>query len=145
MKQSFVLFLLLFLALLSNLVYAQKQQHFYDPDQEIQIEGTVQEIIMEPRYKDAAPFLIIILDEKATEQRYRIEISPTWFFDHDLHKGESMLVIGSLYKTGETDLNIIAKEIRFRGENLVLRDKHGFPNWRGGKMGRRVKKKGQRF
>lgn len=145
MKQSCVLFLLLLLASFSYLVYAQKQQHFYDLDKEIQTEGTVQEIIMEPRYKDAAPFLIIILDEKNTKQQYRIEISPTWFFDHDLHKGESISVIGSLYKTGENDLNIIAKEIRFRGENLVLRDKHGFPNWRGGKMKRRGRKKGQRF
>ena len=145
MKQSFVLFLLLILALPSNLVYAQKQQHFYNLDKEIKVEGTVQEIIMEPRYKDSAPFLIIILDEKKNKQRYRIEVSPTWFFDHDLHKGENMVVLGSLYTTGENDLNIIAKEIRFSGENLVLRDKHGFPNWRGGKMGRRGKKKGQRF
>lgn len=145
MKQSFVLFFSLILVLSSSLVNAQKQQHFYNLDKEMRIEGKVQEIIMEPRYKDTAPFLIIILDEKTTKQQYRIEISPTWFFEHDLHKGESMVVLGSLYTTGEKDLNIIAKEIRFRGENLVLRDKHGFPNWRGGKMKQRGRKKGGRF
>jgi hypothetical protein len=29
-------------------------------------------------------------------------------------------------------MNIIAREVLFKGQILVLRDKHGFPNWRGG-------------
>ena len=145
MKRRLILIILLIAPLSVDSIYAQNQQHYYNPDKEIKVEGSVQKIIMEPRYKNSAPFLIIILDENKTKQRFRIEISPTWFFDHDLHKGENMVVLGSLYKTGENDLNIIAKQVRFRGENLILRDKHGFPNWRGGKMKRRGRKKGQRF
>ena len=102
---------------------------------------------MEPRYKDTSPFLIVSLKEKNTKQLYQVEVSPVWFFDYDFHKGESLIITGSLYSTGEKSLNLIAREIQFKGEILALRDKHGFPNWRGGKTlsKRRGKGKGKRF
>jgi len=125
--------------------FGQEPQHFYNVDKEIKVEGTIQKIIMEPRYKNTAPFLILVLEKKDTQQRYNIEVSPVWFFDHDFHKGENVVVIGSLYSTKEKTQNIIAREMRFRGETLVLRDKHGFPNWRGGPMKKRGGRKGKRF
>lgn len=121
--------------------FSQTTPHFYNVDKEIKVEGTIQEIIMEPRYKMTAPFLIIILEEKDTKKRYHVELSPAWFFEQNFHKGENLVVVGSLYSTGENTQNIIAREVSFRGETLILRDKHGFPNWRGGQM---MKRKGRR-
>lgn len=145
MRRNFFFSFLLILALSHSVAFSQKPQHFYNVDKEIKIEGTIQKIIMELRYKDASPFLIVILDEKNSRETYRVEISPKRFFDYDLHKGENLKVTGSLYMTGDKSLNIIAREVRIRGEILILRDKHGFPNWRGGKMKRRAWRKGLEF
>jgi len=144
MKRA-VLTLLLILSLISISSFGQKIQHFYNVDKEITVEGMIQEIIMEPRYKDTAPFLVVLLEEKKTQKLYQVEISPVWFFDHDFHKGENLKVKGSLYSPDGKSLNIIAREVQSRGETLFLRDKHGFPNWRGGKgqMKRRGKGKGK--
>lgn len=135
------LILLLFLLLISVPFYGQKTQHFYNIDTEIRVEGTIQEIIMEPRYKDTSPFLVVLLEEKKTQKIYQVEISPVWFFDRDFYKGESLTVKGSLYSSDGKSLNIIAREVQARGETLFLRDKHGFPNWRGGKS--QMKKRGK--
>ncbi|MCK4644945.1 MAG: hypothetical protein GQ536_09805 [Candidatus Aminicenantes bacterium] len=137
MRHKLIFSLMLILTFSLDLTFSQKPQHFYDVDKEIKIEGTIQKIVMEPRYKNTSPFLIVILNEKKSKKSYKVELSPKRFFDHDLHKGENMMVTGSLYKTGANNLHIIAREIRFRGEILFLRDKHGFPNWRGGKKKRR--------
>ncbi len=137
MRQKFIFSLMLILTLSLDLAFSQRPQHFYDVDKEIKIEGTIQKIVMEPRYKNTSPFLIVFLDEKKSKKSYKVELSPKRFFDYDLHKGENLMVTGSFYKTGATNLNIIAREIRFRGETLFLRDKHGFPNWRGGKKKKR--------
>ncbi len=145
MKRQFLFSVLLILVLSHSFVFSQESQHFYNVDKEIRIEGTIQKIIMEPRYKNTAPFLVIVLERKKTKQIYQIEISPVRFFDYDFHKGENLGVTGSLYTTGQNNQNIIAREIRFRGESLLLRDKHGFPNWRGGKMKRSGRKKGKGF
>jgi hypothetical protein len=110
----------------------QSTQHFYNIDSERRVEGTIQEIVMEPRYSDSAPFLILKLEEKSTHTLFNIEVSPAWFFDHDFHKGEDLAVVGSFYTTDGKNMNIIAREVRFKGQTLVLRDKNGFPNWRGG-------------
>lgn len=120
----------------------QKPLHYYNVDSEKKIKGTIQEIIMEPRYKDTSPFLIVTLEEKDTHQRFNVEISPVRFFTHDFHKGEELEVIGSLYSK-EGSQNIIARQIRFRGEILILRDKHGFPTWRGSGMKYRKGRKGK--
>lgn len=138
------IFSLLFLSLIfSCFVFGQKPQHFYNVDSEKKVEGTILEIIMEPRYKGSAPFLVIKLEEKNTHALYNVEVSPAWFFDYDFHKGEHLTIVGSLYTTDGKTQNIIAREVRIRGETLVLRDKHGFPNWRGGQMDRKGQKRGK--
>lgn len=112
---------------------------FYNVDTERQVEGIIRELLFEPRYEDRAPFLILILEEKESGEVYRVEISPAWFFDRDLHVGESVKVVGSLYAKDKTR-SIIARELQCSGEKYFLRDSRGFPSWRGGKM----KKAGQR-
>jgi hypothetical protein len=130
----------LFLCMRMGFSDDQKNPHFYNVDSEKTIEGTIQEIRMEPRYKDTAPFLVLSLEEKGTKAIYNVEVSPVWFFETDFHQGEDVEVIGSFYLSEGQSLNVIARQIRFRGETLFLRDKHGFPNWRGG----RVEEKGRR-
>jgi len=137
MRIKFIFSFILIFVFSLDLAFGQKQQHFYDVDKEMKIVGTIQKIVMEPRYKNTSPFLIVFLDEKTSKRSYKVELSPKRFFDYDLHKGENLMVTGSFYQNGVNNLNIIAREIRLRGETLFLRDKHGFPNWRRGK-----KKKG---
>lgn len=136
--------ILLFASFLSS---GQKTEHFYNVDKEIHVEGKIQKIVMEPRYKHNSPFLIVTLEEKDTKKLYTVEISPVGFFDQDFHKGEHLVVTGSLTSSGENGMNIIAREVQSKGETYILRDKHGFPTWRGGKgqMSRKGKRKGKRF
>ncbi len=117
----------------------QVPQHFYNVDKEVSIRGTVREVIMKPRHQDTAPFLIVILEEKTSGKQYRVEISPVWFFEQDLYQGESLNITGSLVAEGIVNL-IMARQVRFRGEVMTVRDKHGFPNWSGG----RGRQKGRR-
>jgi len=147
MKRKADVILLMILLLVSLPSFGQKTEHFYNVDQEIRIEGKIQKIVMEPRYKDNSPFLIVSLEEKSTKKLYTVEISPVGFFDQDFHKGEHLIVTGSLTSSGEKEMNIIAREVQSKGETFILRDKHGFPTWRGGKglMGRKGKRKGKRF
>jgi hypothetical protein len=127
--------------------FGQNTESFYNVDKEMRVDGKIQKIVMEPRYKDKSSFLIVFLEEKDTKKLYTVEISPVWFFDQDFHQGEQLTVIGSLTSSGENGLNIIAREVQLRGETLILRDKHGFPAWRGGKglSSRKGRRKGKRF
>lgn len=129
--------------LIARMSFGQESKHFYDVDSEKKIEGKIQEIKMEPRYKGSAPFLVIKLEEKGTQVVYHVEVSPIWFFDQDFHKGEDLTVIGSYYLSDGKTPSIIAREIRHRGSTLALRDKHGFPNWRGGQMKGKGQKRGK--
>jgi hypothetical protein len=137
-------FILLILAVFQGTVFGQKPDHFYNVDTEKKIMGTIQKVVMESRYKDTSPFLIVVLEEKKTEEVYNVEISPVRFFTHDFHKGEELEVTGSLY-IKEAEKNIIARQIRFRGEIIMLRDKKGFPAWRGSGMKQKKRIKGKRF
>ena len=144
MRKSWCLFLFLSLLILQSAVLSQETDHYYNVDTEKKVRGTIQQIVMEPRYKDSSPFLIVTLEEKKTQEMFNVEISPVRFFSQDFHKGEEIEVIGSVYsKDGKK--NIIARQIRYRGEIFMLRDKHGFPAWRGGEMIQKKKRKGKRF
>jgi hypothetical protein len=123
---------------------AGQTAHFYNVDTERKVDGTIREILFEPRYEDRARFLILILEEKQNRDVYRAEISPVWFFNHDLHVGESVEIVGSLY-TKEGTQYIIARELKSAGETFQLRDSRGFPTWRGGKMKRAGQRKGRGF
>ncbi len=116
----------------------QELQHFYNVDREVDITGKVSEIIMEARYQDKAAFLTVILEERNSGKRYTVEISPAWFFEQDLHQGEPLKITGSLVAEGRVNL-VMARQVRMRGQMMAVRDKHGFPNWRGG-QGRQKKR-----
>jgi len=148
MKRGLSLFLLIILLGIWAFAFVQKSQeplHFYNVDTERKIKGTIQEIIMQPRYRDRSPFLVVVLEEKKTQQKFMVEISPVRFFTYDFHKGEEIEVLGSIYSNDEGSQNIIARQILYRGEVLILRDRNGFPAWRGGGMKAGQKRKGKRF
>jgi len=127
--------------------FGQETEHFYNVDKEIHIEGNIQRIVMEPRYKDTSPFLIVFLEEKDTKKIYTVEVSPVWFFDQDFYQGEYLMFTGSLSSSEDACLHVIARGVQCRGETLILRDKHGFPTWRGGKgqMTMKGRRKGKRY
>lgn len=106
--------------------------HYYDVDKEVRFEGTVREVVFEPRYKGTAPFLILRVFETKLAKTVSVEVSPSWFFREDIHSGERVKGIGSLSETAEGAATIIARELQLRGQTLTLRDKRGFPSWQGG-------------
>lgn len=132
MKRAFTVLALVVMAAFRGVdARVQAQAPYYSVDAERRIEGTIKEVVFEPRYGDRAPFLIVVLEERATAAVYRVEISPAWFFDRDLHKGEKVGLIGSYYlKDGINHL--IARQLQAGGETYTLRDSRGFPSWRGG-------------
>lgn len=128
MKRSLGLFLCgLIAAFLPGGQEAPRQAagNFYNVDKEVRIDGTVREIRFEPRYKDRAPFLILVLQRARPEDIFTVEVGPSWFFGRDIHQGERITVVGSL--TGEG--TVIARQLRFRGETINVRDNKGFPSW----------------
>jgi hypothetical protein len=124
--------LLLSLSFLSLTGPAQENPHFYNVDTEMSIEGKVEKIILEPRYEDTANFLILIIRNRDGRD-YVCEISPSWFFSKDFHKGEHLTLVGSFYLDQQGRSHLIARQLKFQGELMILRDKNGFPSWRGGK------------
>jgi hypothetical protein len=120
---------------------ATEKQHFYNVDREIRFEGTVQEISLEPRYKDRAPFLIVLVLDEKLQETFSVEVSPAWFFGEDLHKGEKVKIVGSLAGEGEEMKTVIARQMSLRGETVMLRDKKGFPSWSGGAAGQKRRRR----
>ena len=122
----------------------QEAPHFYNLDKEINLVGKVEEIVLEPRYENRAKFLILIV--KNDEGRdFICEISPSWFFNKDFLKGEHLSIVGSWYVDHEGRSHLIARQLKFQGELMVLRDKNGFPSWRGGKSKAEPKRRRKRF
>ena len=137
-RPKFLWIFIVFLGL--QLSAAQQTPRFYNVDKEVEILGTIQNIIMEPRSEGKAPFLMIELAEKNTQKPFTVEVSPAWFFEYDLHKGESLKIIGSLVAEGALNL-VMARQLRHRGEIITVRDQHGFPSWSGGKGQQRGRRK----
>jgi hypothetical protein len=110
----------------------QTSAPFYNVDQEVRIEATVREIVLEPRYKNTAPFLVLRVQESGSDKAFNVEIAPSWFFSQDVHGGEKVTIVGSVTAVPDAAPTIIARELKLRGETYKLRDKNGFPNWQGG-------------
>lgn len=124
-------------ALFAGPAAGQTAEHFYDVDKEVKIEGVVRQISLEPRYKGTAPFLVLSVEDSRDAKRYSVEVSPSWFFNQDIHGGEKVTVVGSLAGGPGEVPTVIAREVRWRGETFTLRDKRGFPSWQGGPQRKR--------
>jgi len=124
-------------ALAAGAAAGQTSGHFYNVDKEVRVEATVREVLLEPRYKGTAPFLVLRVEESGSGKTYNVEIAPSWFFGQDVHGGEKVRIVGSLAETPGATPTIIARELQLRGETFQLRDKRGFPNWQGGPQRKR--------
>jgi hypothetical protein len=124
-------------ALTAGPAAGQTAGHFYDVDKEVKIEGFVRQVTLEPRYKGTAPFLVLSVEDSRDAKRYSVEVSPSWFFNQDIHGGERVTVVGSLTGGPGEAPTVIAREVRWRGETFTLRDKRGFPSWQGGPQRKR--------
>jgi hypothetical protein len=137
-NRSRSVFALVLAVLAAGAAAGQTPQPFYNVDNEVRFEATVREIVLEPRYKGTAPFLVLRVEASEQAKKYNVEISPSWFFGQDIHGGEKVRVVGSLVESAEGVPTVIAREIRLRGETFTLRDKRGFPSWHEGAQRKRV-------
>ncbi len=128
--------------LAAGLAVGQTAGHFYNVDKEVRFEGTVREVVLEPRYQGTAPFLVLRVEETGRARIVTVEVSPSWFFREDIHGGEKVKGIGSLSEDPDGTVTIIARQLQLRGATLTLRDKRGFPNWQGGPRRRGIKRFG---
>lgn len=134
--------LILFLAMASTLSAQAGAFHFFDPQNLADIQGTVQSLGYEDVYGKKANFLIltILADD---QRRVRVEVCPQWFFNNDIAVGMKIRIQGSLLDTGDGTPYLIARELSFQGERMVLRDRRGFPLWsQKGSQGGRGNRKG---
>lgn len=130
MKKTIALFCLLLLAAAG--LYPQdtgRRFKYYRVDRVITVKGDIEEIKKEPCYR-SNNFMVVYIQEKKSDRRYRVELSPDWFYNVDLMKGSVIEVTGSYTKTKEENL-ILAGSITFQGEIYRFRDKNGFPLWQG--------------
>jgi len=137
------------IALLASLAFlvagpaaGQTVGHFYNVDTEVRFEGTVREIVLEPRYEGTAPFLVLRVEDAGRGRMVTVEVSPSWFFREDIHGGERIRGIGSLSEDPDGTVTIIARQLQLRGATLTLRDKRGFPSWQGGPRRRGIRRFG---
>jgi len=121
-------FLALFLALASSLLAQAGAFHFFDPQKLTDIQGEVQSFAYEDVYGKRSNFLILTI--RSDDQRlFRVEVCPQWFFENDIAVGMKIRIQGSLLEEGADKPYLIARELSFRGERMVLRDRKGFPLW----------------
>lgn len=107
---------------------AQRPFHFFDPGNLVTIQGTVQRIDVEDVYGKKSKF--VVLTVLSTDQKtFRVEIGPQWFLENDIAAGMKIGIHGSLISETEGTFYLIAQEISFQGERILLRDRKGFPLW----------------
>lgn len=118
--------------------------HFFDPQRLADIRGEVQGIAYEDVYGKRSSFLVLTI--LSDDQRlFRVEVCPQWFFENDIAVGMKIQIQGSLLEADDGKPYLIAQELSFRGERVVLRDRRGFPLWsQKGAQGGRGARKGPR-
>jgi hypothetical protein len=62
-----------------------------------------------------------------------------------VHAGEKVVIVGSLIRAEGDVKYVIARELRFRGETMIVRDRRGFPEWRGGGPAQRGRRRGKGY
>ncbi|MBN2206004.1 MAG: hypothetical protein JW742_01250 [Candidatus Aminicenantes bacterium] len=124
--------------------FGQQTGLFYNIDAEAAIEGTVREVIRTPLYQDRQPFIQVVLEDDAQE-RTLVEVCPAWYADIDFRVGDRLSVVGSLSGAEGAPKSMIARIVEFEDRTLVLRDKRGFPNWRGGTRAKQGRRRGRGF
>jgi len=128
MKKSKLLSSLLLMLAVLGLLAQAPPFHYFDHKNLTVIQGQVQHIDYEEVYGRKTEFLILRI--QCDDQRlFRVEVCPQWFLDTDIAVGMKIRIHGSLLKTPDNSLYLIAQEISLQGERISLRDSRGFPLW----------------
>jgi len=137
MKINIIVFILV--AALTAQLHGQRSFKYYNLDNIVTVKGEITDIKVEPCYRKS-DFIVIYLSDRQDEKRYRVEVSPRWFYHIDLVKGNKVEVSGALNRVNGEHL-IMASSILFEGELYHFRDRDGFPLWRG--KGKRRQRSGR--
>ncbi len=117
----------------------QAQPRYYNVDREITVEGQIEDLRFENRYEGRGNFLVLVVRDKNSQELLEVETAPAWFFRTDIHKGETIRLIGSL---SEEQIDgkkvVVAREVRINNQTITLRDRRGFPSWSRGRGPRRA-------
>lgn len=112
---------------------SKPQAHFYNVDREVTIEGQVEDLRFDTRYEGKSHFLILMVRDKSSGELIEVETAPAWFFQTDIHKGESVKLVGSVVEENQGKKLMLAREIRINNRTIILRDRRGFPAWSRGR------------
>jgi hypothetical protein len=141
MRMKKIFSVILWMFLITGYSYPNPENiKYYRVDKIITITGEITDIKTERSYH-RSDFIVVYLNEEKSNRVYKIEISPAWYCNLDLVKGQKIQVTGSFNKIGSDDL-VMTQSLVFQGKTYHFRDKSGFPLWRG--KGRFYKGAGQR-
>lgn len=137
----------LFLFLITFLVVGDSRREkrksycfFYKPHQVLSLTGKIKEIEKDTIFCNCSSFLTLLIEDPSTGKEFRVFLAPIWYLAVDFEKGGEIKIVGSPVKFHGKN-GIIAKEVYWRGERILLRDVRGFPYWRSwkrrGRMHRR--------
>lgn len=110
----------------------------YDTNTVETIEGEVTEVTNNPSRKNEAMEGVHML-VKTSSGTIPVHLGPVWYMDQQeaFHKGDHVVITGSRISFSGTFV-IVAATIQRNQMVLHLRDRNGFPAWRGWRMGQRV-------
>ncbi len=142
---SFIVFLVVLLFFLNGIGFPKKY-YYYNIKTVKEIKGEVVDFKVEaPSHRRGKRFFFLYVKDKAGNL-YKVELGPEWFIKKNFWRGLKITIKGSLIEEGKKNYYMIARKVSFYGDELNLRDKYGFPLWRGirGKGSRR-RGAGERF
>ena len=117
--------------ILAPLVMAQKnaaEGPKYDVAREVTIKGVVEEIKEVPNPKGQVGIYLMV---KSGGEILEVRLCPNSFlkeFEVAFKKGDQLTITGSKVRVDEKDV-ILAREIEFGNDKIVLRDQQGVPVW----------------
>lgn len=102
------------------------------------IEGEVMEIIYNPSRKNAAMTGVHMM-VKTTSETIPVHLGPVWYLEQQdkINKGDNITVTGSRI-TYDDKPALVAATIKREQMTLQLRDRNGYPAWRGWRMNRNI-------
>lgn len=104
-RLRFILLASLILLLSGSLsAYPPESIKYFRVDKVVTVTGEITDIKSEKSYHKNN-FIMVYLKEKKTGQSYKIEVSPDWFFNLDLMKGQRIQVTGSINTVKNAPLN----------------------------------------
>ncbi|HKK45689.1 MAG TPA: hypothetical protein VJ964_09215 [Balneolaceae bacterium] len=110
----------------------------YDTNAVETIEGDVVEVTNNPSRKNAAMEGVHML-VKTGSGNIPVHLGPVWYMNQQeaFHKGDHVVITGSRISFSGKFV-IVAATVQRNKMVLHLRDRNGFPAWRGWRMGQRV-------